>query len=165
MKSLFRNLVTAPRWASFPLVLTCVVALVAVVYPGGLSATYSDLRDANRLTSDLTQSHSSDRVLTGRLAQMKERVEFKEELVSALVRGQVSLDEVTDQFEEMNRGDDSSLQLMRLRYGSVGDTELAARSVLDYVRIRVAPDGGSSVVLWRLNAEYQRRFGHPAPRD
>jgi hypothetical protein len=52
-----------------------------------------------------------------------------------------------------------------MRYGDVDETELAARNVLDIAGVRVAADGGSSVVLTRLRAEYQARFGRPAPRS
>jgi hypothetical protein len=164
VKSALRKVLTLPRWVSFPVVLASLVGAIALCYPGGLSAAYADLRDANRLNAEVEEYKANDRQMGARMCGVRERIEYKEELVTALIRGQTTLTTVTDQFAEMDGGDERSLLLQRAHYGDLPETELAARGVLEYVRIRVAADGGSSVVLSRLHAEYERRFGHPAPR-
>lgn len=164
MKSLLRNVLTLPRWVSFPAVIASLVGVTAVCYPGGLSAAYADLRDANQLNATVSECRATDEQMGDQVSGMRKRIEYKEELVTALIRGETTLSVVTDQFAEMNRGDERSLALQRLRYGDVPEVELAARGVIDYVRLRVAPEGGSSVVLSRVYAEYEQRFGHPVPR-
>ncbi len=165
MKPLFRTLFTLPRWVTFPTVVGALVGLTAACYPGGLSAAYADLRDANQLNAAVDECQSNDQQLGHRMSGLKERIEYKEELVNALIRGQTTLAAVADQFAGAHHGNDKMLLVMRLRYGDLPETELAARSVLDYVRQRVAADGGSSVVLSRVYAEYETQFGHPAPRE
>lgn len=165
MTRLFRTLFTLPRWITFPTVVGALVGLIATCYPGGLSAAYADLRDANQLNATVDECKTNDQQLVHRMTGLKERMEYKEELVNALIRGQATLAAVTDQFAEANRGNDQSHLIMRTRYGDLPETELAARSVLDYVRTRVAPDGGSAVALSRVHAEFEHLFGHPAPRE
>lgn len=164
MKSALRTVLTLPRWVSFPVVLASLVGVIAVCYPGGLSAAYADVRDANRLNATVEECKATDRQMGDRLGGLRERIAYKEELVNALVRGQTTLAAVTDQFAEMSRGDERAILLQRSQHGDLPETELAARGVLEYVRVRVADDGGSSVVLSRLHAEYKQRFGHPVPR-
>lgn len=162
---LFRTLFTLPRWITFPTVVGALVGVIAACYPGGLSAAYADVRDANQLNESIEECKTTDRQMCHRMTNMKERIEYKEELVNALLSGQTTLAAVADQFAEAHRGDDKSLLLQRMRYGDLPETELAARGVLEYVRLRVAPDGGSSVAMSRVYAEYEQMFGHPAPRE
>lgn len=164
MKSLFARLWSVPRWVSVSLVVTVGIGLTAVCYPGGLSAAYADLRDSGSLHAAVDECRDTDRHLSGQLVEIRDRVGYKEELVAALVHGDLTLTAVTDEFAVMNHGHEQTLKLQRQKYGDVGETELAARNVLDYVRGHVAADGGSSVVMARLLAEYEQRFGHPAPK-
>lgn len=163
MKRLLTRLLTAPRWVSFPIVVGTVVGLMAVCYPGGLSAAYADLRDSQALTDTVNRCRKDDRQMSDHLSEIRERMDYKEELITALIHGQTDLSAVADEFAELNRGNECLLRIQRQRYGNVGETELAAQNVLEYCRERVAADSGSSVVMSRLRAEYQRRFGHPAP--
>jgi hypothetical protein len=163
VKSLFGRLFRVPRWVSFPVVVGVVVGLTAVVYPGGLSAAYADFRDAGPLQASLDESSVTDRHLSTKIGEVRDRMDYKDELITALVHGDLSLTAVTDEFAQMNRGNERMLNLQRMRYGDVGETELAARNVLELTRVHLSADGGSSVVMTRLQAEYQERFGHPAP--
>lgn len=164
MKSLFGRLFRVPRWVSFPVVVGVVVGLTAFVYPGGLSAAYADLRDAAPLQAALDQSCHTDRQLSTQIGEVRDRMDYKDELITALIHGDISLTAVTDEFAQLNHANERMLRLQRDRYGDVGETELAARNVLDLTRVHLATDGGSSVVMNRLRAEYQQRFGHPAPQ-
>jgi hypothetical protein len=164
VKSLFARLWSVPRWVSLPSVLAVGIGLTAVCYPGGLSAAYADLRDSGSLHAAVDECRDADRQLTGQLVEVRDRVGYKGELVTALVHGDISLTAVTDEFALMNHGHEQALALQRRKYGDVGETELAARNVLDFARGHVSADGGSSVVMARLLAEYEQRFGHPAPQ-
>jgi hypothetical protein len=150
---------------SVPIVIVTLVGLMTVCYPGGLSAAYADLRDAQALTDKVNRCREDDRQMSGTLSGIRDRMGYKEELVTALIHGQTDLSAVTDEFVELNRGNECVLRIQRSLYGNVGETELAARNVLDYCQQRVAADGGSSVVMSRLRVEYQKRFGHPAPPE
>jgi hypothetical protein len=165
VKSLFKTLFSLPRWITFPTVVGALVGLTAACYPGGLSAAYADVRDAHQLNARVDECKANEREMSDRLSTVKERMQYKEELVNALVRGQTTLAATSDQFAEAHRGDDAALRLMRQRYGDLPEPELAARTVLDYVRQRTAPDGGSSVAVSRIRAEFEHTFGHPAPRE
>lgn len=164
MKRLLTRLLTVPRWVSFPIVVATLVGLMAVCYPGGLSAAYADLRDAQALTDRVNKCREDSRHMGNTLSEIRGRMGYKEELITALIHGQTDLTSVTDEFAEMNRPEVNMLRIQRQRYGNVEETELAARNVLDYCQQRVAADGGSSVIMSRLQEEYQKRFGHPAPK-
>ncbi len=163
MKSLFARLFAVPRWVSLPALAGVAVGLTAVCYPGGLSAAYADLRDAGPLHAAVDECRTTDRHLTARIGEVRDRMEYKDELITALVHGDLTLTAVTDEFAQMNHDQLRMLELQRMRYGAADETELAARNVLEIAASRVAADGGSSVVMSRLRAEYQQRFGHPAP--
>lgn len=164
MKSLLKRVFTLPRWVSIPTVLTAVVVTAAVSYPGGLSAAYADLRDVGPLSDSVEKSRTTDRQLEERLTGFRDRLDYKEELVTALIDGHAPLTAVADEFAELNRGEEQLLRIQRKRYGDLEAAELAAVNVLDYVRSRVGDDSGSSVVLSRLRAEFRQRFGHLPPK-
>jgi hypothetical protein len=164
VKSLLTRLFTLPRWVSFPVVLTALIVTAAVSYPGGLTAAYADLRDSGRLNDSLQSSRTTERQLGERLSGLRDRIDYKEELVTALIRGDVTLTGVADEFAALNRDDEQSLMLQRKRYGDLDEAELAAVNVLDYVRSRVGDDSGTPAVLARLRAEFRQRFGHPPPK-
>lgn len=163
MNRLWNRIWSVPRWVSLPVALTATVGLAATCYPGGLAAAYADVRDAHELTDTMDTSRRADRQLSGRLTRMRDRVEYKEELITALIRGETTLADVTDQFAEMNRSEEQVISLHQLRYGDLELTELAARNVLDYVDQREPATSGSSVLRSRLAAQFHERFGHPAP--
>lgn len=165
MKRLLTRLLTVPRWVSVPVVIGIITGLLAVCYPGGLSAAYADLRDAKGLTDKVNQCRENDRQMSGTLSEIRDRMGYKEELITALIQGETDLSAVTDEFVELNRGNECLHRIQRQRYGDVSEAELAARNVLEYCQQRTAPDGGSSVVMSRLRVEYQKRFGHSAPAD
>jgi hypothetical protein len=164
VKSLLKRVFTLPRWVSFPVVLTALVGTAAVSYPGGLTAAYADLRDSGHLSDSLQTSRTTERQLGEKLSGLRDRIEYKEELITALIRGDATLAAVAGEFAELNRGDEQSLMLQRKRYGDLDEAELAAVNVLDYARSRVGDDSGSAAVLARLRAEFHQRFGHPAPK-
>lgn len=159
MNRLFR----LPRWVSFPVALATAVGLVAAIYPGGLAAAYADCRDAGELTDTIQRGQQTGRHLCGQQARLRDRVEYKEELIAALIRGETSLAAVTDQFVEMNQANESVLFAQHLRYGDLEITEMSARNVLDYVDQRLPAVTGSSALRVRLAVEFHERFGHPAP--
>lgn len=163
MKRLLTRLLTVPRWVSFPIVVATLVGLMAVCYPGGLSAAYADLRDSQALTDCVNKCREDNRHMCNTLSEIRGRMGYKEELITALIHGQTDLASVTNEFAELNHGEENMLYIQRQRYGDVEETELAARNVLDYCQQRLAAGGGSSVVMSRLREEYQQRFGHPAP--
>jgi hypothetical protein len=107
---------------------------------------------------------TADRKMGEKLTGLRDRLEYKEELINALIGGQVTLSAVADEFAQMNRDDEQSLMIQRKLYGDRDDAELAAVNVLDYVRSRVGDGSGSSVVLSRLRAEFHQRFGHLPPK-
>jgi hypothetical protein len=153
-----------PRWVSVPVVLVVAVGLVAAFYPGGLAAAYADCRDARELTDTINKCRQAERQLSGTQARLRDRVEYKEELIASLIHGETTLAAVTDQFVEMNRANEPVLFAQHLRYGDMELTEMSARNVLDFVDQRLpATAAGSSAVRGRLAAEYHERFGHPAP--
>jgi hypothetical protein len=162
VKRLLTRLFTVPRWVSLPTAAAALVAVTAVCYPGGLSAAYADLRDADELNGRVEDSKSTARHLGDRLSTLRDRMDYKEELITGLVRGHSTLAAVTAEFVELNRDQEQGLFLQRMRYGDLELTELSALNVLDYVKQRVAADGSSSVVMTRLYAEFERQFGHPA---
>jgi hypothetical protein len=164
VKSLYSRLSSVPRWVRLSSVTTVGVGLAAVCYPGGLSAAYSDLRDAGPLHAAVNDCRDTDRHLTAQIGEVRERMDYKDELITALIHGDLTLTAVTDEFALMNHGHRQMLELQRLRYGDADETELAARNVLEITGSRLGADGGSSVVMTRLRAEYQQRFGHPAPK-
>lgn len=165
MNRLWNRIWSVPRWMSLPVALAGTVGMAAVCYPGGLAAAYADVRDARELTDTVDTSRKADRQLSGRLTRIRDRVEYKEELISALIRGETTLADVTEQFAEMNRTEEQVLFLHRLRYGDLELTELSARNVLEYVdqRVPADPESGSSALRTRLAAEFHQRFGHSAP--
>jgi len=165
VKRLLFRLLTVPRWVSFPIVITAIVGLMVVCYPGGVSAAFADLRDAQALTDKVNRYRQEDQRMSGNLSGIRDRMGYKEELIQALIHGQTDLTTVTDEFVELNRGEVTMLSSQRARYGDLGEVELAARNVLDYCQQRLAYDGGSSVVMSRLREEYRKRFGHSAPAD
>lgn len=153
-----------PRWVSFPAALSAAVGLVAACYPGGLAAAYADCRDASELTEAINQGRRTERQLCGTQARLRDRVEYKEELIAALVRGETTLAAVTDEFTEMNRANEPALLVQKMRYGDLEVAELSALNVLDFVDQRLPASGsGSSALRARLAAEFRQRFGHPAP--
>lgn len=162
MKRLLTRLFRVPRWVSLPVAAAALTALTAVCYPGGLSAAYADLRDADELNDRVQECKNTDRKLGDKLSTLRDRLDFKEELITGLVRGHTTLAAVTTEFVELNRNEEQGLFLQRLRYGDLELTELTALNVLDYVRQRVAADGASSVVMTHLLAEFEQQFGHPA---
>ena len=157
------RLVRIPRWSCFPVVVAVVVGLTATCYPGGLYAAYADLRDARELTDQLTEGRQTQKMLAGDMSRLRDRILYKEEMITALIRGETTLSAVTDQFTEMNRADETLLSVHRDRYGQRPLVELSACNVIDYVALRTTDGDGTSAVRNRLRAEFQQRFGHPVP--
>jgi hypothetical protein len=157
------RLLNLPRWVSFPVALATAVGLVATCYPGGLAAAYEDVRDASELTEVVNKCRQTDRHLCGNQARLRDRVEYKEELIASLVRGETTLAAVTDQFVEMNHTSETVMAAQHMRYGDLELTEMTARNVLDFVDQRVPADAGSSALRSRLAAEFHERFDHRAP--
>ena len=162
MKRLLTRLFSVPRWVSLPAAAAALLGLTAVCYPGGLSAAYADLRESGELTGRVEECKTADRKLGDKLSTIRDRMDYKEELITSLVHGHTTLAAVTAEFLEMNRHEEQTLVLQRLRYGDLELTELTALNVLDYVRQRVAGDYELSAVMPHLYAEFERQFGHPA---
>jgi hypothetical protein len=91
------------------------------------------------------------------------RIAYKEALISRLVAGRATLDEVTAEFLRLNR-DTMALDMIRFQYPGSSDEEKTARNVLEYVRLQRLPADQDGRVTARLRQEFERRFGdHPDP--
>lgn len=156
-----KRFLTIPRWVSVPAAAGFAVGLIALYYPGGLAAAYEDLRDSGELNQRLSEHTQTHRELDVELVRTRDRVEYKHQLVTALVRGETTLSAVADEFVELNRSDERILLVQRAQYGELGVDELAARSVLDFIEGEGFGGETSSVVRDRLVREYEARFGRP----
>jgi hypothetical protein len=160
MKRVFRG----PRVIAVCVLVLLAVSGVAASYPGGLVGVYEDFRDANALNDTIAEAKQRHRRLTADITRLHDRMEYKEELIAGLLRGEESLAEVSGRFADLHHNDECFRDTHQLRYGPRADDELAACVVLDYVATRTPSGSGTSVVRSRLRAEFEQRFGHPAPR-
>jgi hypothetical protein len=88
------------------------------------------------------------------------RIEEKEALAAALVRGERTLDDVADRFAELN-GPAPVLLLPGPSHDRAASAEeLAYHEVVGYVR-SLSKDNRAAAVLPGLEAEVSRRFPHP----
>jgi hypothetical protein len=144
------------RWLAAP----SAVALVAVVVftnPNRGAATgAADWEPAER-----TAEYAA---LEAEQALVGQRIALKNELVTQLIDGRVTLEFVTAEFQRLNAASPVMLAVLRDQYAGATDEEKTARNVIEYTRHRFAPmtDDGRAV-LARLQAEFDARFGAAAP--
>ena len=86
------------------------------------------------------------------------RLLAKGQIVNALLRGEMTLDQAVNHFRQLIERDPAAVAAMRSQYGRAGD-EIYYRNVLDFARgeARYRPDRGSTVMPL-LEAEVSRRF-------
>ncbi len=156
------RVLSLPRWAFVPLCLVVATGLVALSYPGGLAAACRDVQDSGELNEAITTAQQESEELSDRTLHVADRIAVKEALVTRLVEGELTLDQVAAQFAELNATEPIKMTSLRWRYGELPDDELAARSVIEYVDSRDLPN--RTQILDRLDRQFQARFGHrPGP--
>jgi hypothetical protein len=153
------------RWAALPLALGAVVVPVAALNPAGVTACLADLRDAGDLTRRLEEGGEEARRLDDANVRLHALAAYKHELIASLAAGDTTLAAATDELVRMHAPDDLVTVCLRGRFGDRTQAELMACHALDLVRLDtpVPSDGGTPAVLFRLRADFERRFGHPAP--
>lgn len=144
------------RWVSIPLTVAGVIGLVALTYPGGLSAAYQDARDSGTVKEQLSEAERVRESLTSRGEVISERIAVKEAAVNELIHGHTSFRATVERFVELYEGDETLLAVLRHEYGDRSLEELAGRNVIAYVAKRQPPH--ATALLDQLRHEHDSRF-------
>jgi hypothetical protein len=87
------------------------------------------------------------------------RINLKQEVAAALIRGETTLSAAAGRFREISGGSTASLVQMRAMYPRASDEELWQRQVIGFVRgFRNTDPHRLAVLLSRLELEVARRF-------
>jgi hypothetical protein len=99
--------------------------------------------------------------LEARRAAVHRRIATKDELLSALVAGRLTLVQVAAEFLRLNAEDEAVAWVIRQRYPGATDEEKTARNVLDFlsVSVRDLPNGERVRLMARLEREFAEAFG------
>ena len=95
-------------------------------------------------------------------ASVRQRMDYKEDLIRQLIAGRLTLQQVSEEFLRVNRQMEMPevMNQIRLRYAGSGDEEKIARNVLEFVETRWQPGADVGEVRERLHREFADRFGH-----
>src|SRR5262245_7834680 len=99
------------------------------------------------------------RELKAKLAASQEQMRAKDEVIAALVRGELTFSDAATRFRDIHGGYPGPLAYLRLQYPAASDDELYHRNVVLYVQ-RAARSGmlGATAMLPRLESDLARRF-------
>jgi hypothetical protein len=147
-------------WVAIPLTVAGVIGLVALTYPGGLSAAYQDVRDSGELNEQLSEAQREDESLEFRKEIVVERIANKEAAITHLIDGHIRFPEAVERFLELIQEDEANLSVLRNQYGKRSVEELASRNVIAYVAKRNPPH--VTALLEQFRREHESRF--PASR-
>lgn len=141
-------------------------ALASPFLPDWLTAAGLDVWNAPALERQMAANRRNIAAIDAELAEVREHVRAKELLANELLAGRLSLDEVTDRFEEMLHTHERVLIGLRCRYpDAANDRVRVARHVVDYARVRAADEAAWESAAPRVAAELNVLVtgAHPHP--
>jgi hypothetical protein len=140
--------------------LAAAAAVVALTYPGGVSAACEDFQQFRQNARRFDTERDRDAVLSDRSVLLHDRINAKQAIVEDVIGGRVELGEAARLFLELTVEDETAMAFVRGRYDGSTDLEKYARNVIDHVSGQV-PSADKAAVLTRLNRQLRDRFGAP----
>ena len=148
-----------PRWATILVSLAFVVGAVAFGYPGGIGSLCNDCGAEGGWRKLLSEGNAERQKMDVRAARISDRINFKEEVANALLRGEIEIESAVAQYEEVNRGDERLRETLKHRHGDLDDRRLAARNLQDYLKGRIPSTSSdrdrAEVVASRLKTQLE----------
>ena len=137
-----------------------VAATVMLWSPQGIAATVGKTQTMPELQRRVAQdSERSTQLRTGSIL-LCDRISLKDALVTELIAGRLTLREVTQRFAELNQELPECVRSIESRYPHLSGEELTAVNVLEYTEVVVTELACRDAVLCRLQAEFERTYGH-----
>lgn len=108
---------------------------------------------------------ASNADLDARRLAIHRRAAAKDELITALIAGRLTLAQVAAEFLRLNAEDEGVVFAVRQLYPGATDEEKSARNVLRFVSLHPIPTSDRDRALVRLEREFAETFGLAASAE
>jgi len=145
------------RYVAYPMALLTILAGWWFLDPNGeLLGADADGRAIMTLDDD----SDTARALAFKQSELRDRIDYKERLLTGYLRGDYTLRELAREFARVNAYDETTLHMMRCAYPGESDEEKAANNVYDYLKGRQLPENEQNLLLERARTEIDCLFPH-----
>jgi len=151
--------VNLTRLVIAPMLLVAAAAVVALTYPGGVSAACQDFHEFRQNARQCDAERDRDAALSDHSVILFDRINAKQAIIVDVIDGRIELGEASRQFLALTAGDEAALAFVRGRYDGSTDVEKYARNVIEHA-IGQVPAAEKSAVVARLDRQFRGRFGH-----
>jgi hypothetical protein len=140
--------------------------VVGAVLPGVAASIGLDFRDLPELQRQLEEGQRTRAELESREAEVLARLDTKEQIVTDLLAGRLTLLTAAARFHALTANVPGAVRYLRFCYEGRSDEERYCRQVISWVRTEalvMAPPEVTRVTLRRLEAELQQHLDSGEP--